>query len=215
MASASSISSLLYSFGAFPIAAIMAAIPWGFSCFPLFPCLSEDPAAFSLLAFIPASIFFNASGLAPIDLAISIAFSGSMLAPIFFMASFMLSGIWPWGEPSLETDAGCPLPAFFSSDCSLFADAAIIIAIIPFGALRSASIWRALASSCAVIPAVRQISSSVASAGLASNFSTRWRAGVKYCCVKRLRCLLTASVALPRCLSRASRLYAIGSVAIA
>ena len=23
----------------------------------------------------------------------------------------------------METDAGCPLPAFFSSDCSLFADA--------------------------------------------------------------------------------------------
>ena len=94
-ASANSTSSLLYSFGAFPIAAIIADIPCGFSVFPAIAGLPEASVDVSLLAFILASIFFKASGLAPIDLAISIAFSGSMLAPIFFMASFMPAGILP------------------------------------------------------------------------------------------------------------------------
>ena len=95
-----SISSLLYSLGAFPIAVIIPDIPvilCGFPDFSFFSGLPEETSlasAFSLSAFMAASIFFMASGLAPIDLAISIAFPGSMLVPIFFMASFMLSGIF-------------------------------------------------------------------------------------------------------------------------
>lgn len=87
-ASANSTSSLLYSFGAFPIAAIIADIPCGFSVFPAIAGLPEASVDVSLLAFMLASIFFKASGLAPIDLAISIAFSGSMLAPIFLHGFF-------------------------------------------------------------------------------------------------------------------------------
>ena len=65
------------------------------------------------------------------------------------------------------------------SSALFLAAAAIIIAIIPFGALREASISRAFASSSGLTPAVRQISSSVASAGLLISFSTKARAGFR------------------------------------
>ena len=56
---------------------------------------------------------------------------------------------------------------------------AIIIAIMPCGALRDFSIFRALASSSGVISATRQMSSSVPKAGLASNRVTKVRAGFR------------------------------------
>ena len=62
---------------------------------------------------------------------------------------------------------------------SFRAAAAIIIAIMPCGALRDFSIFRALASSSGVISATRQMSSSVPKAGLASNRVTKVRAGFR------------------------------------
>ena len=96
----------------------------------------------------------SASGLSP--------FEAFIFASIFFMASGILSAVLPVLSPAL-----------------FLAAAAIIIAIIPFGALREVSISRAFASSSGLTPAVRQISSSVAKAGLAISFSTKARAGFR------------------------------------
>ena len=138
------------------MAAIMSDMPLALSASGLSP----------FEAFIFASIFFRVSGSAPILFAISIALDESICVPISFIFFFMGSGILSAVLPVLS-------PALF------LAAAAIIIAIIPFGALREVSISRAFASSSGLTPAVRQISSSVAKAGLAISFSTKARAGFR------------------------------------
>ena len=151
---------------------------------------------------IAALIFAIAAESAPIFFAISSAFSGDI--PVAFIIFFILAEELSFLSDNLAVGAAIgmddPITIIFENKS--------------FEPLMSSVTALALCKSFIEMPAILQISASVAKRFSARIFATSVRAGVKYRPVNASPSDLLPFI-LPRCLSRVRRLYAIGSTVIA
>ena len=157
---------------------------------------------FDEFRFMAALIFAMAVESAPIFFAISIAFSGDI--PVAFIIFFILVEGLSFLSDNFAVGAAIGIDDPIT----------IILENRSFEPLRSSVIALALCKSSIEMPAILQISISVATRFSESMFATSVRAGVKYLPVNASPSDLLPFI-LPRCLSRESRLYAIGSTVIA
>ena len=151
---------------------------------------------------IAALIFAMAVESAPIFFAISSAFSGDI--PVAFIILFILAEGLSFLSDNFAVGAATGIDDPIT----------IILENRSFEPLRSSVIALALCKSFIEMPAILQISASVAKRFSARIFATSVRAGVKYRPVNANPSDLLPFI-LPRCLSRVRRLYAIGSTVIA
>ncbi len=153
--------------------------------------LCPGSSVWLLFFFMVALILAIAAESAPIFFAISNAFSGESpaLFIIFFIAddgASLLSAIFAVGALAGMEE---PITIIFENKS--------------FDPSTSSAIWRASSSSVTVIPATRQISSSVGSRCSASNLFTRLRAGTRYRLVNLAPLNSSPLSPFPRSLSRA------------
>ena len=154
---------------------------------------------FDELRCMAALIFAIAVESAPIFFAISRAFSGDI--PVAFIIRFILAEELSFLSDNLAVGAAIGIDDPIT----------IILENKSFEPLMSSFMTLAFCKSVSAMPAILQISASVATRLSARRFETSVRAGCTYRPVNAS----PSDLFLPRCLSRLWRLYAIGSTVIA